>query len=291
MILALNGGGMRGALQVGALLEFPSDNLLETFCDGVYGISVGAIIATYIAFGFTAADIADMFVGWADVPLRPLTIQSLKHAAYSDAKGLDDGGIVLERMRRNFAEKKGMDFYSLRIADARIPLHIIATDVENVQSVIFGKSMRVWDAVRASISLPLIFTPHQIQGRLFVDGCILCSDISKCIPADDHARTLFILTTRSIPSRSFSDVIISGVSSRAAYDIQKRYPDRTCLIVDDDTPTLDMWSTPESIREVVDAGRGAMREFLTHAAAGDFVLGPSASIKNCSKVAVLGGPE
>ena len=146
-----------------------------------------------------------------------------------------------------------------------------------------------WEAVRSSISLPLIFTPHQIQGRLFVDGCILCSDISKCIPADDHARTLFILTTRSIPSRSFSDVIISGVSSRAAYDTQKKYPDRTCLIVDDDTPTLDMWSTPEGIHETVDAGRAAMREFLTHAAA--TVLGPSASIKNCSKVAVLGGPE
>jgi hypothetical protein len=291
MILALNGGGIRGALQVGALLEFPSENLLETFCDGVYGISVGAIIATYIAFGFTVADISEMFVGWSEVPLRPITIQSLKHAAYSDAKGLDDGGIILERMRRNFAEKKGMDFYSLRIADARIPLHIVATDVEHVKTVIFGKSMRVWDAVRSSISLPLIFTPHEIQGRLFIDGGILCSDISKCIPADDHARTLFVLTTRSIPSKSLSDVVISGVSSRAAYDIQIRYPDRTCLIADDDTPTLDMWSTPESVRAIIETGRAAMREFLSNDHAPDFVLGPSASIKNCSKVAVLGGPE
>jgi len=61
--------------------------------------------------------------------------------------------------------------------------------------------------------------------------------------------------------------------------------------VDDDTPTLDMWATPDGIHEIVDAGRAVMREFLTTTHAGDFVLGPSASIKNCSKVAVLGGPE
>jgi len=289
MILALNGGGMRGALQVGALLEFPSDNLLETFNGGVYGISVGAIIATYIAFGFSTRDLSEIFEEWVDVPLRPLTIQSMKHA-YSETSGLDDGGVILERMRGNFARKKSLDFYKLRIGDARIPLHIIATDVENVQSVIFGKSMRLWDAVRSSISLPVVFTPHKIQDRLFIDGGILCSDISRCIPAEEHARTLFVLTTRSIPSKSLSDVIISGVSSRAAYGIQRRYPDHTCLIADDDTPTLDVWSTAEGVRNIIETGRAAMREFLTHTAV-DFVLGPSAAIKNSSYVAVLGGPE
>ena len=134
MILALNGGGMRGALQVGALLEFPSEDLCKTFCDGVYGISVGSIIATYIAFGFSAHDICEIFAEWVDVPLAPLTILSLKNAYSETHGGLDDGSIIRERMRQNFAKRKGLDFDSLRIADAHIPLHIIATDVERVQS-------------------------------------------------------------------------------------------------------------------------------------------------------------
>jgi len=289
MILALNGGGMRGALQVGALLEFPSQDLCETFCDGVYGISVGSIIATYVAFGFSAIDICEIFAEWVDVPLAPLTIRSLKNA-YSASNGLDDGSIVRDRMRQNFAKRKGVDFDTLRIGDARIPLHIIATDVENIQSVIFGRSMKVWDAVRSSISLPVVFTPHSIQGRLFIDGGILCSDISQCIPQQERARTFFLLTTRSIPSKSLSDVVISGVSSRAVYDIKKRYPDRTCIIADDDTPTMDVWATPESMTAVVETGRAAMRAFLKDYAGG-VVLGPSALIKNSSNVAVLGGPE
>ena len=287
MILALNGGGMRGALQVGALLEFPSEDLCETFCGGVYGISVGSIIATYVAFGFSAHDICEIFAEWVDVPLAPLTVLSLKNA-YSESKGLDDGSIIQERMRQNFAKRKGLDFDTLRIGDARIPLHIIATDVENVQSVIFGKSMKVWDAVRSSISLPVVFTPHVIGRKRFIDGGILCSDIAQCIPAHDRARTFFVLTTRSIPSKFFSDVVISGVSSRAVYDTKKRYPDRTCLIADDDTPTMDVWATPESVSAVVESGRAAMREFLRSypppggGGGGGVVLGPSALIKNSS---------
>jgi len=277
MILALNGGGMRGALQVGALMEL-SCSLLDTFKDGVYGISVGAIIATYIAFGFTPADLAEIFKEWVDVPLTPPSIAALSNA-YISTRGLDDGSVIRERMRHDFA-KKGLDFDALRIRDAHIALHIIATDVLNVQSVTFGGSMRVWDAVRASFSLPLIFEPHEVQGRLFVDGAILCSDISTCIPVADRPKTFFLLTTRSIPSESYFEVIWSGPSTRASYDIQKRYPDRTCLIVDNETPTFDMWSNTERVTATIDRGRAAMCEFIgTHDS--DF-LGPSADTKNCS---------
>ena len=278
MILALNGGGMRGALQVGALLEFPG-TLLDTFKDGVYGISVGAIIAAYIAFGFTPSDLTEIFEEWSDVPLAPPSIASL--AGVYTTNGLDDGSVIRERMRRNFLLKKGLDFDVLRIRDARIPLRIIATDLTNVRVVMFGQSMHVWDAVRSSISLPMVFTPHVVQDRMFVDGGVMCSDISRCIPADKRENTFFLLTSRSIPPppEHYLDAVASCVSTRGAHDIRALYPARTCLIVDDDTPTLDLWSSVENIRCAIEKGRAAMREFL-HAAT-DF-LGPSAEIRNCS---------
>ena len=56
MILALNGGGMRGGLQVGALAELARQTgeptVHKLFPGGVYGISVGAIVGSYVAFGF-----------------------------------------------------------------------------------------------------------------------------------------------------------------------------------------------------------------------------------------------
>jgi hypothetical protein len=261
MILALNGGGIRGALQVGALLELSDSQAKTLFEDGIYGISVGAIIATYLAFGFTPSDLAEIFAEWVDVPLTPPSIAILKNV-YSN-KGLDDGSVIRERFRKNFLAKKGLKFDDLRIGDAGVPLHIIATDVENVQTVMFGKSMRVWDAVRASFSLPLVFEPHSINGKMFIDGAVLCSDISRCIPAKDIPNTFFLLTARSAPSESYIDVIWSGPSTRASHDNHKRHPGKTCLIVDNDTPTFDMWSTLESVKTTIERGRVAMREFLS----------------------------
>lgn len=276
MILALNGGGVRGAMQVGALLELPEGSLLDTFKDGVYGVSVGAIIATYIAFGFSATDLAEIFSEWADVPLTPPTIKSF--TTMYETRGLDDGSIIRDRMRKNFL-KKGLDFDALRIRDACIPLHIVATDFTNVRIVLFGKSMQVWDAVRASISLPMVFPPHEIAGVLYVDGGIMCSDISACIPAEQRKNTLFILTTRSIPPpmEHYVDAVTSCSSTRSAHDIRARYPNSTCLIVDDETPTLDMWSSVDSIRAIVEKGRAAMRRFQD----ANF-RGPSAETRNCS---------
>ena len=264
MILALNGGGIRGALQVGALLELSDSQAKALFKDGLYGVSVGAIIATYLAFGFSPSDVADIFAEWIDVPLTPPSIAALKNM-YS-TKGLDDGSVIRERFRKNFRLKKGLNFDDLRIGDANVPLHVIASDVENVQTVVFGKSVRVWDAVRASFSLPLIFAPHSINGRLFIDGAVLCSDISRCIPAKDIPNTFFLLTTRSIPSDSYIDVIWSGPSSRACYDTLARHPETTCLIVDNDTPVFDMWSTVESVHTTLERGRTVMREFLRSSA-------------------------
>ena len=269
MILALNGGGIRGALQVGALLELSDSQAKSLFNDGIYGISVGAIIGTYLAFGFSPSDLAEIFAEWIDVPLTPPSIAALRNVVYS-TKGLDDGSVIRERFRKNFRLKKGLNFDDLRIGDAYIPLHIIATDVENVKTVMFGKSVRVWDALRASFSLPLIFEPHSINGSLFVDGAVVCSDISRCIPAKDIPNTFFLLTTRSIPTQSYTDFVWAAPSTRASYDTKKRNPEKTCLIVDNDTPVFDMWSTVESVHTTLERGRVAMREFLR----GSALFGP-----------------
>jgi NTE family protein len=56
-----------------------------------------------------------------------------------------------------------------RFEDARIPLHIAATDLHTGERVGL-QSGRVFDAVRASIAMPLLLRPWSIGGRLLVDG-------------------------------------------------------------------------------------------------------------------------
>ena len=54
-------------------------------------------------------------------------------------------------------------------SDLLRPLYITASDIENQEEVIFSKG-NVTDAIRASISIPGIFNPIKINGRVLVDG-------------------------------------------------------------------------------------------------------------------------
>ena len=63
-------------------------------------------------------------------------------------------------------------FWDKNIENCIIPLKIIATNVEKAESKIFD-SWNIVDAIRASISLPWIFVPKEIESESYVDGGIM----------------------------------------------------------------------------------------------------------------------
>lgn len=67
-------------------------------------------------------------------------------------------------------------------ADATIPLHIVATDLANGQCVVLSEGS-VLDAVRASIAIPYVWKPWQVNGRWLMDGCM-----SDPLPVDVAIR-------------------------------------------------------------------------------------------------------
>ena len=75
---------------------------------------------------------------------------------------------------------KGNQIYSIiksffgenRFSDSKIPLAVVATDIENGQEVVFTEGPLA-PAVMASCSYPGIFTPQRLNGRLLVDGGII----------------------------------------------------------------------------------------------------------------------
>jgi NTE family protein len=55
--------------------------------------------------------------------------------------------------------------------ETRTPLHIVATDFNTGEAVVLSKGS-LFDAVRASISVPFVWKPWEVDGRLLVDGCL-----------------------------------------------------------------------------------------------------------------------
>ncbi len=59
-----------------------------------------------------------------------------------------------------------------KIEDLPIPFTAIATDIRNKKEKVFSTGS-LWEAIRASISIPLVITPTKIEGLHFVDGGVL----------------------------------------------------------------------------------------------------------------------
>jgi NTE family protein len=263
--LCLNGGGIRGALHVGALRAFGTQQLHELFPDGVYGISIGAVVCALIAFEFTLDEISNMS--------RELRIESMieeprlqQFMEFGSRLGLDSGEKIRLYMKRIF-EAKQLNLDTLLIKDASIPLNIIASDMTNCTVVTFCGTIRVWDALRASIALPLVFTPHTIKQRVFVDGAVLCKNILSVVPLRQRHHTLALVLNNYKQSNlqhasatQFMNHVLHAPSVSEILRMKARYPRNICVLTETATDILDF---EPDIDSMLDVGESICRLFLS----------------------------
>jgi len=266
--LALNGGGMRGVLQIGALqaiAEETNEKLLHNiFTDGIYGISMGALIATLIAFEFSVDDLSVLteLLGNMQDAFQPLRLQTL--LGMTQTNGIDDGSKIYTLLDTEF-KKRGLDFGELRIGDAAIPLHIIASDLSTLKVAVFGQTIKVWDALRASFSIPYIFTPHTIENKLFVDGAILCRRILDVVPQKDREKTLFLMTaqTKEITIDNYMSAVPFSRNIKDTHSMKDMYPLNTCLLIENSAQMFTFWDSVDIVRHLLGVGRTSYHKFRT----------------------------
>ena len=181
--LALSGGGARGSAHVGVLKAIEEMGIPVDF---IAGTSMGAIIGGMYASGYSADEIRQILVemDWEramrDKPDRELrTMRSKELEAQfliPYRMGLNDGGIQLPL---GLIEGQHLDQVLHRILmpvvgihqfdDLPIPFHAVATDLVTGDEVVMS-SGSLPNALRASMSVPGVFAPVSIDGRLLVDG-------------------------------------------------------------------------------------------------------------------------
>jgi NTE family protein len=151
--LALGGGSALGFAHIGVLKALEENNISVDF---ISGTSAGAVIGALYAFGISFKDIEQEAEQLDWIKLTKLHPSSL---------GITSNVAVREILERNIG--KDAD-----ITDAKIPLAIIATDIETGAKIVF-KSGNVVDAVLASSCLPGLFAPVKMHGLMLVDGGIV----------------------------------------------------------------------------------------------------------------------
>ena len=179
--LGLGGGGIKGILHIGALRELSKYQSLQ-FDDGIYGCSVGSVIATYLAFNLPMDDKA------VELTKKYLTFDKLlPKPSFNDLrnslseKGLFSMDLFETQITEMFSEA-GIQIKDKKIGDALQPLHIIASNITKGVPTIFTKDVPILDALKCSCSIPGVFKPQNLYGQLYVDGGLLVPCISWIQP-------------------------------------------------------------------------------------------------------------
>ncbi|BCI54751.1 putative NTE family protein [Mycolicibacterium litorale] len=152
--LVLGSGGARGYAHIGVIHEL-QDRGYEIV--GISGSSMGALVG-----GLQAADKLDEYAEWAKSLTQRAVLRLLDPSL--TAPGVLRAEKILDAVREVLGE--------VRIEDLPVPYTAVTTDLIAGRSVWLQRGP-VDAAIRASIAIPGVITPHVLDGRLLADGGIL----------------------------------------------------------------------------------------------------------------------
>ncbi len=183
--LVLSGGGARGLAHVGVLKVLERERIPV---DAIAGTSMGAIIGGLYASGMTAAELERELLGldWEAlfanrIPRENLS-QRRKEEDFEISPAVEIGldrrsgtpmlplGSVSSRGLELLLRRYTLPVRQVQRFDALpIPFRAVATDMETGAAVVFREG-DLAQALRASMSVPGVFPPSEVGGRILGDG-------------------------------------------------------------------------------------------------------------------------
>ena len=151
--LALGGGAARGLAHIGVLEVFEEENIP---IDMIAGTSFGGLVGAFRAQGKDASLMKE-----AAEKMNVAKMLSLADLALPKS-GLLGGKAVIHLLQKAMGKDVKFD-------ELPTPLALVATDIVTGEEVVIDQGS-VLEGVRASISIPGIFTVAKREGRYLVDG-------------------------------------------------------------------------------------------------------------------------
>lgn len=182
--LVLSGGGAKGLAHIGVLKVIDS---LGIQIDYIAGTSMGAIVGSLYASGYSGKDIDSIFEG---VDFDEIINDNLPRAAktFYERDNSEKYGVILPfdkfKLKLPSALSRGQNTLSLLskltlhvcnvddFSKLPIPFFCVATDVESGQSVILDKGSLA-QAITASGAFPSLFQPVIIDDQILIDGGVV----------------------------------------------------------------------------------------------------------------------
>lgn len=168
--LALSGGAARGFAHVGVLRVLQKEGIP---IDMIAGTSSGAVMGAAYAWSQDTVRMTKdaLDAGWKK--MAPLIDPSIPKTGFIKGKKIQD--LISKYVGGN-----------IKFSDLKIPFACVATDIDTGEEIVIN-SGSVPEALRASISIPGIFTVVKREGRYLVDGGLTTPvpvEVVRCMGAD-----------------------------------------------------------------------------------------------------------
>ncbi len=192
--LVLGAGAARGFAHIGVLKVLEANKIPVHM---IIGTSAGSFVGSLYAYGFNAFELQKLSFGIQQDDIVDLTFP-------------DNGFIKGEKL----AEYVNYMLRNTPMEKLRIPFYAVATDIQSGRETVFG-SGNTGTAVRASCSIPGIFRPVSIGGRLYVDGGVVSPvavEAARRLGADIVIAVDISGDTDAPPPASTVETILQAIS-------------------------------------------------------------------------------
>jgi NTE family protein len=253
MGLVLGGGGARGLAHIGVLEVLEEEGIPIHM---IAGCSAGSVVGALFAAGVSPKRMHELS---RDLRWQTLTTSSLRPRHLSSlrlvSKGFPLGLLNLDRLMEWL---EGILEGVQEIAQLKVPFAAVATDIVTGEMVIMNDG-KIGSAVRASCSVPGVFTPFRRGDRLLVDGGIIANlpvQVVRQMGAE-YVIAVDLLPFPGTPRKEPGNIV--DLSLTSIYDLIRAnevYGEQAdCTIA----PDIDQYSFADltAAEELIAAGRAA----------------------------------
>jgi len=163
--LSLSGGGIKGIAHLGGIKALEDDGIEIV---GIAGSSAGAIIAALYGAGYSCEELKEIMYEHNFDQFK----DSFSLIRLARSYGLYQGNNVLKWIRSKLASRGIRSF-----KDLNKDVYIIASNVNYKRSEVFSTrdtpNVSVAEAVRMSMSIPIVYVPYCYKSNFYVDGAVI----------------------------------------------------------------------------------------------------------------------
>ncbi|MBQ4646338.1 MAG: patatin-like phospholipase family protein [Candidatus Gastranaerophilales bacterium] len=271
------GGGIRGLAYCGAFKALKEYNISLTGCAGS---SIGSVFASLLSIGYDYQEIYKMLSDVSFEMFIDINMDIKKELAFSKGK------IFLEWIREKIEKKfygenyKKGEMPPVKFGDLKYNLVIYSVDLTNLKfhefSNIKTPDFEIAQAVRASVSMPGLFTPMELNGNLIVDGDLLKSTplwrVSETIKNSKDRILEFRLEDNETPKKIENSIeylnrvynAICGFATDYIVDLYKEKDKFDYIKINTkDVSVVDFLIPKEKKQELFDTGYQKTKEYFS----------------------------